>query len=74
MNALHLIVAFILGAISFGVFALVMLIHMGRRPSGITMNARRAVDVPPRRQWRDAPERREEGVRYEWINLTGEER
>jgi hypothetical protein len=48
-----------------------------RRPPSITMHARKPVDVPHteyRRQWRDAPERREEGVRYEWINLTGEER
>jgi hypothetical protein len=30
-----------------------------------------AMPKPPyRREWRD----REEGVRYEWINLTGEER
>lgn len=63
---------FLLGGIAFGIFALLLLVH--RRPPGITMHARKAVDVPHRRQWRDAPERREEGVRYEWINLTGEER
>jgi hypothetical protein len=67
------IACFCAGAIVALLFALWMMTR--RKPPSITMNARKPVDVPhTRRQWRDAPERREEGVRYEWINLTGEER
>ena len=68
------IACFCAGAIVALIFALWMRM---RKPPSITMHARKPVDVPHteyRRQWRDAPERREEGVRYEWINLTGEER
>jgi hypothetical protein len=74
MNPLYLIAAYLLGAISFGAFVLVVMVRLHNKPPSITMHARKPVDVPHRRQWRDAPERREDGVRYEWINLTGEER
>jgi hypothetical protein len=72
MNPLYLIAAYLLGAISFGVFVLVVMVRLHNKPPSITMAARKAVDVPhTRRQWRDAPERREEGVRYEFMNMTG---
>lgn len=58
MTALHLIAAYLLGAISFGVFVLLMLVHLHRKPPGITKAARREpTDVPHReikRQYRDA--------------------
>ena len=65
MNPLYLIAAYLLGAISFGVFVLVVMVRLHNKPPSITMVAREPVDVPHteyRRQWRDAPERREEGV------------
>jgi hypothetical protein len=66
------IACFCAGAIVALIFALWMITR--RKPPSITMHARKAVDVPHteyRRQWRDAPERREEGVRYEFMNMTG---
>jgi hypothetical protein len=35
---------FLLGGIAFGIFALLLLVH--KRAPGITMNARKPVDVP----------------------------
>ena len=67
------IACFCAGAIVALLFALWMITR--RKPLGITMNARKAVDVPHRRQWRDAPERREEvgGIDYRFMGVGNEE-
>ena len=74
---------FLLGAIAFGIFALLLLAHRQPPPS-ITKHARReqTVDVHYTRQYRDAREpgvapwnkAEAEGIDYRWINLTGEEK
>jgi hypothetical protein len=79
MNPLYLIAAYLLGAISFGVFVLVVMVRLHNKPPSITMNARKPVDVPcHERKYRGKETtvvvpswEREEGVRYEFMNMTG---
>jgi hypothetical protein len=87
MTFLPYIVAYLFGAISFGVFVLVVLVKLHSRPPGITKHARRdtPIDVQHRefqRKYRDAREpgvaewnraETEPGVRYEHLGMTGEE-
>lgn len=76
MTALHLIASYLLGAISFGVFVLVVLVRLHSKPPGITMNARKPVDVPHRevkRQYRDAEVGEVEGVQYRFMGVGNED-
>ena len=71
-----LIVGFLLGAFAFGVFVLVVLVKVHKRPAPPpTFHHRRwrslpVVEVPP--PWEREIEPVERCVRYEWINIAGE--
>lgn len=55
MTALPYIAAYLLGAISFGVFVLVVMVRIHREPPGVTMHARRDQHEFVHRKHRDAP-------------------
>lgn len=77
MTALHLIAAYLLGAISFGVFVLVVLVKLHKRPAPPPTLANRRKNRDARTKevapWnKGEAEPSEPGVRYEWINIAGE--